>query len=135
MDWLASGRLHPIDQLFSKACVVPPLLLLGFEKATFGGYQIFSAICAIVIHANVRWTFGPLRHVIGTPQFHHWHHANVPEAIDTNFAGQLPVLDRIFGTHHLPGNEWPGAYGIDESIPPTYIGQLRWSFTHPAPPR
>src|SRR5262249_16597886 len=62
------------------------------------------------IHANVRWRFGPLRWVLATPQYHHWHHAVEP--VDVNFAVHLPVIDAIFGTLHLPGERWPAAYGL-----------------------
>ena len=130
MDCLAAGRLHPIDQIFTQACVVGPLLILGFSRRTLGAYVLVSAVSAIVIHANVRWTFGPLRYVIASPQYHHWHHANDPSARDVNFAGHAPVLDRIFGTHHLPGSEWPLQYGIVEPVPAGYLQQLAWPFTN-----
>ena len=130
MDWLASGRLHPIDQIFTQACVVGPLLILGFSKRTLGAYLIVAAVSAIVIHANVHWTFGPLRHLIASPQYHHWHHANDPSARNINFAGQIPLLDRVFGTHHLPNREWPNQYGINEHVPDGYLQQLHWPFSH-----
>ncbi|HVA08215.1 MAG TPA: sterol desaturase family protein, partial [Acidimicrobiales bacterium] len=30
MDWLAAGRLHPVDQAFTRSCIVLPLVALGF---------------------------------------------------------------------------------------------------------
>ena len=130
MDWLAAGRLHPIDQVFTRSCVILPLFVLGFGKATFGAYLVFATVWAIFIHANVRFTFGPLRWVFATPEFHHWHHTNDAGATNHNFAGQLPVLDLIFGTFHLPGRQWPTSYGIDDAVPETYLGQLAWPFRH-----
>ena len=102
MDWLAAGRLHPLDQVFTRTCVVAPLFVLGFSRATFGAFLVFTALHAIFIHANVRFSFGPLRWVIGTPEYHHWHHSNEPQARNTNFAGEMPLLDAIFGTQYLP---------------------------------
>jgi len=32
--------------------------------------------------------------------------------IDVNFAIHFPLLDRLFGTHHLPEGRWPKGYGI-----------------------
>ena len=29
-----------------------------------------------------------------------------------NFAVHLPLLDRLFGTYHLPRGRWPSAYGL-----------------------
>jgi len=126
MDWLAAARLHPIDQAFTRLCTVVPLLVLGFTRGTFGGYLAFASIQAIFIHANVRFRFGPLRWVLATPQFHHWHHGNTPDAIDTNFAGQLPLLDVLFGTAHLPARAWPARYGVDDALPRGYLAQLAW---------
>lgn len=129
MDWLAAGRLHPLDQAFRQLCIAFPLLVLGFSKGSFGGVLVFFAVQAIFIHANVRFTFGPLRWLIATPEFHHWHHSNVPEAYNTNFSGELPCLDALFGTLHLPKKSWPERYGIDRPTPPGYLAQLAMPFT------
>jgi sterol desaturase/sphingolipid hydroxylase (fatty acid hydroxylase superfamily) len=127
MDWLAAGRLHPIDSVFTRAVTILPLYLLGFTRATFGAYLVVTAFQAIFIHANVRFRFGPLRWVTATPEFHHWHHANEPEAVNKNFAGNLPLLDVVFGTCHLPGS-MPSAYGMGEAAPRGYAAQLAWPF-------
>ena len=126
MDWLAAGRLHPIDSVFTRAATILPLYFLGFSRATFGAYLAFTAFMAIFIHANVRFRFGPLRWLTATPQFHHWHHAYAP--VNKNFAGQLPLLDVVFGTSYLPRHQMPEAYGIDESTPKGYLAQLAWPF-------
>jgi sterol desaturase/sphingolipid hydroxylase (fatty acid hydroxylase superfamily) len=132
MDWLASAHLHPLDSVWTRSCVVLPLFALGFSRATFGGFLAFTTLQAIFIHANVRLTFGPLRWVIATPEFHHWHHANVPEAYNTNFAGEFPWIDALFGTLHLPKGRRPAGYGIDELQPAGYLRQLAWHFRHAA---
>lgn len=128
MDWLAAARLHPIDQAFTRSCVIIPLFALGFSKATLGAYLVVTTFQALFIHANTRLTFGPLRQAIATPEFHHWHHAAAPT--DRNFAGQLPLVDRLFGTLHLPKHEWPTTYGIGEPPPAGYLRQLAWPFRH-----
>ena len=97
---------------------------------------IFSVIYhwqSLLLHSNVRIAFGPLRWIIASPRFHHWHHANQPEAIDKNFAGQLPVLDLVFGTVHFPRAGFPERYGTDAPVPKTYLGQLAYPFWKPAP--
>ena len=49
------------------------------------------------------------------------------EARDRNFAVHLPVIDRLFGTHHLPAGRWPAAYGVpDETVPAGWLAQLAW---------
>ena len=133
LDWLAAGHLHPIDQAFHRSCIVLPLFALGFSRATFGAFLVVTTVQAIFIHANVRLRFGALRWLIATPQFHHWHHALDPDARDSNFAGELPVIDWLFGTLHLPADRWPDGYGIDETQPDGYLRQLAWPFRSTAP--
>jgi sterol desaturase/sphingolipid hydroxylase (fatty acid hydroxylase superfamily) len=132
MDWLASARQHPVDAAFREASFVIPLYALGFSKVVFGGAVVFFAVLAIFIHANVRWTFGPLRYMIATPNFHHWHHGNQPESYNANFAGEFPLIDAVFGTLHLPKKTWPDRYGIDAPLPAGYLRQMAMPFKGPA---
>jgi sterol desaturase/sphingolipid hydroxylase (fatty acid hydroxylase superfamily) len=131
MDWLAAGRLHPLDSVFTRAVTILPLYILGFTRATFGAYLVLTAFHAIFIHANVRFRFGPLRWVTATPEFHHWHHADEPAAVNKNFAGSLPVLDVLFGTCYLP-DHMPAKYGLGEPAPYGYVAQLAWPFADQA---
>ena len=63
------------------------------------------------------------------PRYHHWHHAIEREAVDRNFAVHLPMIDRWFGTHYLPGEDWPRGYGIaDVAAPEGYLRQHAWPF-------
>src|SRR5438876_10873774 len=81
------------------------------------------------IHANLRFEFGPLRWLLATPQFHHWHHTAQRDAVDKNFAVHLPVLDWLFGTFYLPRGRWPDSYGLADGspLPEGYVRQ----FVHP----
>jgi sterol desaturase/sphingolipid hydroxylase (fatty acid hydroxylase superfamily) len=126
MDWLAANHLHPLDETFGRSAAVLPLYALGFGRVSLGAFVILITVQAIFIHANVRIGLGPLRWVIATPHFHHWHHAREPEAYNTNFAGEFPVLDALFGTLYLPAHRWPAQYGIDDTEPNGYLRQLAW---------
>ena len=46
---------------------------------------------------------------------------------DHNYAAILPVLDRVFGTFHLPRTR-PTEYGIDGNMPPGFLAQLTQAF-------
>lgn len=131
MDWLAGSRLHVVDVLSTRGLVLVPVFLLGFEQAALYAYLVFVSFHAVFIHANVRFRFAWLDHVIATPRAHHWHHAVAP--IDKNFAVHLPVLDRLFGTQHLPRDGarelWPAAYGIEgHPVPEGWGRQLLHPF-------
>ena len=126
LDWLAANHLHPLDETFGRSAAVLPLYALGFGRVSLGAFVMLITVQAIFIHANVRMNFGPVRWLIATPQFHHWHHAREPRAYNTNYAGEFPILDALFGTLYLPADRWPAQYGIDESEPAGYLRQLAW---------
>jgi sterol desaturase/sphingolipid hydroxylase (fatty acid hydroxylase superfamily) len=126
LDWLAASHLHPLDQIFVRSAAVLPLYALGFGRLSLGAFVVLTTLQAIFVHANVRLTFGPLRWLIATPQFHHWHHAREAEAYNSNYAGEFPAVDALFGTLYLPAQRWPAQYGIDEHEPAGYLRQLVW---------
>lgn len=133
MDWLAGSRLHLVDVAVTRGLSYVPVYILGFAEAPLFAYVAFVSIQATFIHANVRFEFGPLRWLLATPQFHHWHHGAEREALDKNFAVHLPVLDWLFGTFFLPKDRWPASYGLAEGhpFPPGYLRQ----FMHPFAPQ
>jgi sterol desaturase/sphingolipid hydroxylase (fatty acid hydroxylase superfamily) len=129
MDWLAGSRMHLVDVVVTRALAFVPLYVLGFSPPAVYAYLVFVSFHAVFIHANVRFRFGRLAHMLATPQFHHWHHAAERDAIDKNFAVHLPVLDRVFGTYYMPPERWPTAYGIEgRPVPARYAQQLLYPF-------
>jgi sterol desaturase/sphingolipid hydroxylase (fatty acid hydroxylase superfamily) len=135
LDWLAAAHLHPFDAGLGRVLAVIPLALLGFGTATFGGALVLLQLHAIFQHANFRVGFGPLRGVIASPQFHHWHHTNDVDGRDHNFAGLFPWLDSLFGTRFVPADRraWPETYGVDGGIDGGWFRQLASPFRRPAP--
>jgi sterol desaturase/sphingolipid hydroxylase (fatty acid hydroxylase superfamily) len=130
MDWLAGSRTHFVDIFVTRSMSYIPLYVMGFSLITFNTYIIFIAIHAVLIHANTRINFGFLKYIISTPQFHHWHHCEEPEYYGKNFSVVFPFIDKIFGTYHLPGNQWPAGTGLREtSFPKGYVRQLIYPFT------
>jgi sterol desaturase/sphingolipid hydroxylase (fatty acid hydroxylase superfamily) len=128
MDWLAAARVHPLDQMVTKALTIVPLYMMGFSKSTFGVYIGLAVFWAVLIHANIKIKPGLMRFLLATPQFHHWHHSNEPEAFNKNFAGELPILDLLFGTFYLPKDRMPDSYGHSETVPNNYLKQLSHPF-------
>ena len=129
MDWLAGSRTHFVDIFFTRSMSYMPLYVLGFSTVTFNVYIVFIAIHAVFIHANTRINFGFLKYIITTPQYHHWHHCQEPEYYGNNFAVVFPFIDNLFGTYHLPGNEWPIGTGlVDASFPKGFMKQFVFPF-------
>ncbi len=129
MDWLAGSRNHIVEIFFDRTLSFLPLYLLGPDKGALDAYVLFASIQAVFVHANVNIPFGPLRYLIVTPQYHHWHHSSDKPAIDTNYAVHLPLLDWVFGTLHMPKEHWPLAYGTVTPIPKTLWEQFVYPFT------
>jgi sterol desaturase/sphingolipid hydroxylase (fatty acid hydroxylase superfamily) len=127
LDWLAAHRVHPVDQLASAAMSMLPLYVLGFSAEAMAGHALVYFLHSHLVHSNTRLGFGPLDRLIASPRFHHWHHANVADAHDRNFGGQLLIWDRLFGTLNMP-SALPGRYGTDDPIPSTYPRQMLWPF-------
>ncbi len=127
MDWLATHRVHPVDQVVSNSLSLLPLFFLDFSMASILIYQAVYTFHAVLLHSNIRVTFGPLKYLIASPEYHHWHHANQTEAYDRNFASQLSFIDVIAGTMFLPGHR-PEKYGINEPMPALYHQQMLHPF-------
>ena len=66
-------------------------------------------------------SFGPLRWLVASPEFHHRHHVDDAELYHNNFAGQLPLVDWLFGTLHMPKGVWPERYGVAGEMPSGYL--------------
>jgi lathosterol oxidase len=128
MDWLAGSRSHFVEILVDRSLVMVPLYLLGPDKAALDAYVLFAAAQAVFIHANVAVPFGPLKYLLTTPQFHHWHHSSDKPAIDTNYAVHLPLIDRVFGTYHMPDEHWPLKYGTTKPLPAKFVDQALYPF-------
>lgn len=97
LDWLAAHREHPLDGLLVQLTMNVPAIVLGVPLALFGGVVVFRGLWAIVVHANVRLPLGPLRWILGAPEWHRLHHAATTAPV--NFANLSPWLDALFGTH------------------------------------
>jgi lathosterol oxidase len=123
MDWLAGSRLHLGDVVVTRALVVLPAFVLGFAETALYAWLVVIALHGVLNHVNLRFRFGSLERLLVTPRFHHWHHAVSPP--DRNFAVHFPWLDRLFGTHYLPDDRWPGDLGIEgHPVPPGFAGQF-----------
>lgn len=127
LDWVSGFRGHPFDG----AIAAPPFLFLlgaGFSAEFSGALAVIQIVTGLFLHANVRWRWRPLHRVVITPEFHHWHHANEPDAINTNYSVFLPLWDILFKTYYMPADRRPQRYGVSEPIPASIPGQILHPF-------
>ena len=128
MDWLAAHRVHPIDQIVTKAASLLPIFALGFSGTAVAIFAFAYHWQALLIHSNIKISFGPLKWILASPEFHHWHHANEQDAYDKNFAAQLPFIDALGGTLFLPASRVPEKYGTDYAVPSLFHQQMAYPF-------
>lgn len=130
LDWLSSVRLHPVNDMLARIIQAVPIVALGYNVGAVALFTVFTTIYAITLHANLNWTYGPLRYVIASPAFHRWHHTSAEEGQDKNFAGFFPIWDLIFGTFYMPKGRQPEVFGVADPVPKGLIGQLIYPFRH-----
>ena len=129
LNWLAAARVHPLETLIHRALSVAPVFLLGFSPGVVAFFAPFLAIYPIFIHANVRFDYGIFRGIVASPWFHRWHHSSDPAALNSNYAGLLPVWDYLFGTAHITPGRRPENYGLAHGqMPDSVLRQLLWPF-------
>jgi sterol desaturase/sphingolipid hydroxylase (fatty acid hydroxylase superfamily) len=129
LDWLSTVRFHPVNNLLAFVLTDVAVLLMGFSPAVFLVLVPFNTVYSALVHANLDWTFGPLRYAFASPVFHRWHHTTLGEGLDKNFASTFPFLDLIFGTFYMPAGKLPEQFGNGEpDFPEDFLGQLLHPF-------
>jgi sterol desaturase/sphingolipid hydroxylase (fatty acid hydroxylase superfamily) len=129
MDWMAGSRQHILELLITRTLVLAPIYVLGFSKEVIDAYIVVVGFQAVFNHANVSVRLGPLRYLIVTPNFHHWHHSQDDEAIDKNYAAHFAFLDYAFGTAVKSDREWPAQYGVvGDYVPNGFWKQFKFPF-------
>jgi len=128
MDWMSGSRGHVLNTIIERCLVLVPLYLLGATKEALDIYVTIAAIQAVYIHTNANIPIGPLKYLIVTTQYHHWHHSTQRPAIDTNYCAHTPLFDWVFGTRHMPFLHWPAFYGASGGVPENMRGQLMHPF-------
>ena len=112
LDWLSAMRFHPVNDILSRVFQAVPLVLLGFAPAAVVCVVPVAVAFIVLTHADVPWTWGPLRYVVVSPVYHHWHHSADRAARGKNFAGVFVAWDWLFGTLYFPRGWRPSAYGV-----------------------
>ena len=137
LDWMSTMRTHPVNYVLEFTLADVIVVLLGFSVPALLALAAINTAYSSMVHANLNWTFGPLRHVFASPVFHRWHHTTQEAGLDKNFASTFPFLDVLFGTFYMPAGKLPEQFGNgDADFPEDFLGQLVYPFrpTKPAAP-
>ena len=129
VDWTTAYRFHPVNLCFGSFLVDVVMLYIGVSPTVLLLLVPFQVTTAVFVHANLNWTFGPLKYVVATPVFHRWHHTSPAEGGSRNFAPTFAVWDVLFGTFHMPEGKLPQNYGVDDpQFPRDFLRQLIFPF-------
>ncbi len=123
LDWVSGFRNHPLDGILLAPAFVF-LLVAGFSPELSGALVVVQVVTGLFLHANVRFRWRPLHRIVITPEFHHWHHSNEPDAHCSNYSVFLPMWDIVFGTYFMPRDRRPMRYGVDGPVSIGVVGQL-----------
>ncbi len=129
LDWLAGSRLHILELIVTRVSILGPIYILGFSREVMDLYIVIVGFQAVFNHANVSLPWGPLRYVIVTPDFHHWHHSSERPALDRNYAAHFAFIDYLFGTAVKSDQRFPKEYGVlGDYMPEGFVRQQLFPF-------
>ncbi len=123
VNWTTTFRTHPVNYLAANAALALLARVAGVSQTAILIAAPVFFLSGAWTHANLDWTFGPLRYVIASPVFHRWHHSADAASREKNYAPMFPAWDLMFGTFHMPGRARPDRFGAD-GVPGDLIGQL-----------
>jgi sterol desaturase/sphingolipid hydroxylase (fatty acid hydroxylase superfamily) len=109
---LTSFRAHPLMHTTGFLLASIPVVIL-MPARPIDPVLITVYVCVGTLqHANLRWTFGPLGHVLVCPAYHRLHHAM--DIQDMNLGVVLTVWDVLAGRARFPSREHRvGRTGLD----------------------
>jgi sterol desaturase/sphingolipid hydroxylase (fatty acid hydroxylase superfamily) len=134
MGFAAHLRFHWMENvIYSPMKYLMVVLIGGFQlELVFIAYYIAIAI-GHLNHANIGWSYGPLKYIFNNPKMHIWHHAkDLPEEhkYGANFGISLSIWDYIFRTNYIPkdGRDIKLGFPMLDKFPKTFIGQMFYGF-------
>lgn len=125
VTWLTVTRFHPVNRVSTTLVDNLALALLGFPPAALAVNAILRHWYGALVHADLPWTWGPLRHVLVSPAMHRWHHSR--RVHGSNFATVFSIWDRLFGTWY-DGGPCTSPLGAPGSNGLGVLAQLAWPF-------
>tara|TARA_B100000678_G_scaffold142589_1_gene118950 strand:+ start:352 stop:1134 length:783 start_codon:yes stop_codon:yes gene_type:complete len=131
MGFAAHLRFHWMETIVYKSVQYIPLAMIGFGIDDFILVHIFTILIGHLNHANLNWSYGPLRYIFNNPKMHIWHHSKALPAshpYGINFGLSLSVWDYLFGTAHIPheGRDIELGFEGDHNFPKGFLRQVTY---------
>ncbi len=122
-------RFHPAEKALQFLCDTLPFILLGVGPGVISAYFVFYAMSGLFQHSNCALRLGMLNYVVSGPEVHRWHHSQVVEESNANYAHSFVVWDLLFGTYLRPRSRSVAELGLPgRGYPQGFLGQLAAPF-------
>jgi sterol desaturase/sphingolipid hydroxylase (fatty acid hydroxylase superfamily) len=121
LNWTSIYHMHFLEKLLVGPGHLITALALGTELVAPLGIILMTL--DVLGHANIGVDMGRLSYFISTPQAHRIHHSMDPKHHDSNFGTSIMLWDHLFGTFYYSPDDPPSAYGVDDTVPETFIKQ------------
>jgi len=129
LHFLSWSRGHALEQSLIASFIFLTSAWLGLSIEEIALLATVKAIHQYYVHSNIDWNHGPFKMLIASPQYHRWHHADVIEAYDKNFASIFPFLDKIFGTYYYPHSAVDVPTGFPGTPKNDFVALILYPFT------
>lgn len=124
--WMNGERRHPLHAAIMAGPGLLVLFALGSPSALVATWFGILTVHLAFQHANLDYSLGWLRRVIGVAETHRWHHKRDFEDAQVNFGEFLLLWDQLLGTFYDSASQ-PGRAEVglnDRDYPTAYLGQL-----------
>lgn len=129
--WMNGERRHPLHAAIMAGPGLLILFMMGAPAAVVATWFGILTVHLAFQHANLDYSLGWLRKVIGVAETHRWHHKRDFEDAQVNFGEFLLIWDHLLGSFYDSAGKLTSAeVGLrDEHYPTDYLGQLIEPFT------
>ena len=129
--WMNGERRHPLHAAIMAGPGLLILFIMGAPAAVVATWFGILTVHLAFQHANLDYSLGWLRKVIGVAETHRWHHKRDFEDAQVNFGEFLLIWDHLLGSFYDSAGKLTSAeVGLrDEHYPTDYLGQLIEPFT------
>jgi sterol desaturase/sphingolipid hydroxylase (fatty acid hydroxylase superfamily) len=128
MTFWTDDRNHVLDELLGAFWMAAVALAIGVPPQQFPLLLFVSKFMESLGHANVRWHFGWLKHILVSPQFHRVHHGvhvgHEGKAQGVNFAVVFSFWDKLFATADF--RDMYPATGVADQLQGNHYGDGFW---------
>lgn len=127
LTFLSANRIHAVEQLYVGVLMMVPAFLLGIPPRQWLPLLLAQTFSETLQHAQLNWSFGPLRWLFVSPVSHAIHHSAEEHEYNTNYGRVFSLWDVVFGTF-LFSARTTRRYGVDGMDVPE---RLTAQFVHP----